>query len=481
MTSPDMSESQPFRVLLVEDHRSHLRNFTSLLETIGGMEVHKATSLQEAREVLEQVLVDVAFIDLQLSEDTRNRDGLTLIEEIRGRYQTVPVVVSDHHQHNEVRDAMKLGAADYVLKTELEQRVPLILQGLRKEREREQELLDLRARGLADPNLGLIGTSVAMQNLRAMIKKIAAKSQQKPVPVLVLGPTGSGKEVVAQAIHKQSAHPSEPFLDLNCGAIAETLVESQLFGYVRGAFTGAERDQEGYLSLVGRGTLFLDEVAELSPALQAKLLRVLETRTFRPVGPTSKEYQFRGRIVAATHADLAQRVREGSFREDLYQRLNVLLIRVPPLSDHREDIPILIQHFSEKQDRPLHFTPEAIELLRGRPWSGNVRELRNAMDRLAILADDDPIDVQAVEHYLPLSPDQLGDNGLLRRIARKLLELPVPDKIGAIMEALVSEALHQAKGNITEAAKQLGRHRKFVERFRKKHSGGGALELEHEE
>jgi DNA-binding NtrC family response regulator len=468
MTSPEMNESKPLRVLLVEDQQSHLRNFHGLLKTMGGMEVYKTTSLQEAREVLEQVLVDVAFIDLQLSEDIRNRDGLTLIAEIRGRYQTVPVVVSDHQQHSEVRDAMKLGAADYVVKTELEQRVPLILQALLKEREREQELLDLKARGGADPNLGLIGTSVAMQNLRAMIQKIGARSQQKPVPVLVLGPTGSGKEVVAQAIHKLSAHPSEPFLDLNCGAIAETLVESQLFGYVRGAFTGAERDQEGYLSLVGRGTLFLDEVAELSPALQAKLLRVLETRTFRPVGPTSKEYQFRGRIVAATHADLAERVREGSFREDLYQRLNVLLIRVPPLSDHREDIPPLIQHFSEKQDRPLHFTQEAIELLLRRPWPGNVRELRNAIDRLAILADSDRIDVEAIQQHLPLDSARLGEDDLLRRMARKLLELPLRDKIRAIMKALVVEALRQSSGNITEAARKLGKHRKFVERFLKK-------------
>jgi DNA-binding NtrC family response regulator len=310
---------------------------------------------------------------------------------------------------------------------------------------------------------------------------VATANSHDPVPVLVLGPTGSGKELVAQAIHKLGSQSSAPFFDLNCGAIAETLIEAQLFGYVRGAFTDANRDQEGYFSLVGRGTLFLDEVAELSPALQTKLLRVLETRSFRPVGPTSREQHFRGRIVAATHVDLRESVREGGFREDLFHRLNVLIIHVPPLSEHREDIPVLVQHFAARHPKPLHFTHEAIEMLCQRPWQGNVRELRNAIDRLAILSDSECIDAEIIDRYLPADAEGASGNEptkLLRQMAQKLLALPLEDKIDSITEALVHEAVEQAGGNITEAGRLLCIHRRAVERLlnrfsqqRKKTSG----------
>jgi DNA-binding NtrC family response regulator len=463
-----MSEQRFLKILIVDDERVSLRHFASVLESLGAIELHRASELREARQVLEQVMIDVAFIDLQLSADIRNTDGLTLIQEIRGRYQTVPIMVSGHSQVHEVREAMKLGARDYVLKTEFEQRAPIILQEFRRELEREQELLDLRARGAPEPTLGLVGTSLAMQNLRALIKKVAAAASSTPAPVLILGPTGSGKEVVARSLHQYGPHPSAPFIDPNCGALVETLVEDQLFGHVRGAFAGADRDQDGYLSLVGEGTLFLDEVAELTPALQAKLLRVLETRRFRPLGPTSKELHFKGRIIAATHVDLKERVREKRFREDLYYRLNVLTLQVPPLSDHREDIPALVQHFAARENKPLHFTQEAIELLCRRPWPGNVRELRSAIYKLLILAGTERIDAATIEQLIPLNAEAGSEDDILRRMAQKLLELPLSDKLRSMSEALVIEAVEQAKGNYAEAARRLGRHRKFVERFFKK-------------
>ncbi len=281
---------------------------------------------------------------------------------------------------------------------------------------------------------------------------------------------------MAQAIHKLGPHSTEPFFDINCGALAETLIESQLFGYVRGAFTDATRDQDGYFTLVRRGTLFLDEVAELSLPLQAKLLRVLETRRFRPVGPTAREQFFQGCIIAATHVDLMERVRRGLFREDLFHRLNVLLIRVPPLSERREDIPALVQHFAAKHRPSLQFTPSAIELLRRYPWPGNVRELRNAISRLAILTDSERIDAETVERYPPQDSGGTSDDELprlLREMARRLLALPLHDKIDAITQALVQEALEQAHGTCTEAGRKLGRHRKFVERTIKKRSCPG--------
>lgn len=470
MNTQQLNESRRINVLLVDDQRSFLRHLAGVVESLGDVEIHRATELEEARQVLEEVMIDIAFIDLQLSQDIRNRDGLTLIQEIRGRYQTIPVVLSARDELDEVREAMKLGAEDYVLKTEFEQRVPLIVKGLRRELEREQELMDLRARGSPSSPQGLVGTSVAMQNLQALVRRVATPDSPRPVPVLIQGSTGSGKELIARAIHNLGPHPGEPFFALNCGAIAETLVESQLFGHVKGAFTGADRDQEGYLSLVRRGTLFLDEVAELSLSLQVKLLRVLDddTRAFRPVGASSRENHFRGRIVAASHVDLRKYIREGKFREDLYHRLNVLLIRVPPLAERREDIPALIQHFASRHHKPLHFTQQAIELLSRRPWPGNIRELRNAVERLAILAEGDSIDVENVERDLPLDAEAEPSGDLLERIARRILGLPLKDKIASITEALVREAMRQTGSNISEAAKRLGRHRKSVERLLKK-------------
>jgi len=470
------NEERILRVLVIEDDESVLRSFTDVFECLGNTEFHLAHTRAAARRILEEVMFDIAFIAPRLTPDLHEREGITLLQEIRGRYQTVPVVVSKPSQPEDIHEAMALGAVGSVLDTEVEQRVPLILKQLRRKLEAEEALLDLRARGAPDPNLGLIGTSVVMQHLRTLIHRVATASLQEPVPVLILGPTGSGKELVAQAIHKLGLHSTEPFFDINCGTLAETLIESQLFGYVRGAFTDATRDQDGYFTLVRRGTLFLDEVAELSPALQAKLLRVLETRRFRPVGPTAREQLFQGRIVAATHVDLKERVRQGLFREDLFHRLNVLRIRVPPLSDRREDIPDLIKHFAARHRRALHFTPSAMELLCRRPWPGNVRELRNAIYRLAILADSERIDAETVEQHLPQDSSDASDDelpGLLREMARKLLALPLQDKIDAITEALVQEALEQAHGTCTEAGRKLGRHRKFVERSLKKRSCPG--------
>lgn len=470
MNSEDTNAQRLLRVLIVDDERMALRSLAGVLQPLGNIEVHRASNLTEARQLLEEAVIDIAFIDLQLSQDIRNRDGFTLIQEIRGRYQTVSVVVSSHSQPHDICEAMKLGAENYVLKTEIEQRVPIILKDLRQKLELHQEVLDLRARGAPDSNLGLIGTSVAMQNLRALIQRVATVDVQEQVPVLILGPTGSGKELVAQGIHKLGPHPSEPFFDINCGALAETLVEDQLFGHVRGAFTDATRDQDGYFTLVRRGTLFLDEVAELSPALQVKLLRVLETRRFRPVGPTAREQLFQGRIVAATHVDLKERVRQGRFREDLFHRLNVLVIRVPPLSEHSEDIPALVQYFAARHRKPLYFTQQAIEELCRRLWPGNVRELRNAIYRLTILADSERIDEETIKRYLPPESNGVPGNDLeelLRQMARHLLALSLKDKSHAITKALVLEAMEQARGNKTEAGKKLGWNRKAVERFLK--------------
>jgi DNA-binding NtrC family response regulator len=358
--------------------------------------------------------------------------------------------------------AMRVGAYDYILKDDLcDELVLPVLTGLHTRRRLEHELRELRARRQeAEPIMGrLVGVSGAMEALRETIRRAAMSDR----PVLVIGPTGSGKELVVEALHTLGPHPDHPMLDLNCGAIPEALMESQLFGHAKGAFTGADRDQQGYLTLVRQGTLFLDEVAELPLLLQAKLLRVLETGVFRPVG-SSAQSRFEGRVIAATHAELADRVRSGSFREDLFYRLNVLAVRVPPLGERREDIPALVAHFCRGQKRGLRFSEASLEMLAGAAWPGHVRQLRNLVDRVAAFADDDLVTPEALVPFIAESPASNTNADVLQSAAQRILRLPIENKLEAIEEALVAEAVRLSDGNKSGAARLLGMHRKAVSR-----------------
>jgi DNA-binding NtrC family response regulator len=274
-----------------------------------------------------------------------------------------------------------------------------------------------------------------------------------------------GKELTVRAIHALGAHPDAPLLDLNCGALPGELVESQLFGHERGAFTGADRQHGGYFLAVGEGTLFLDEIGEMPLELQAKLLRVIEAGTFRPLGSNASK-RFQGRIVAATHVDLEARAVAGQFRSDLFYRLNVLEIRVPSLRERPEDIPALVAHFAAAQERPLVFSPEAMAELQSAPWPGNVRQLRNLLDRLAVFAQSDLI-TPTVIHELS-APHRPGKpEGSLSELVRDvLLSEPVlgVSKLQRLEGVLIDEALRMADGNKSKAARLLGVHRKVVER-----------------
>jgi DNA-binding NtrC family response regulator len=312
------------------------------------------------------------------------------------------------------------------------------------------------------PLSALVGSSAAMVRLRAAIVKVATSDR----PVLVQGPTGSGKELVALALHSMGPNPNAPLVDVNCGAVPESLMEGQLFGWERGAFTGAERQQDGLLAAAGEGTLFLDEIGDLILPLQAKLLRVLETRCFRPLGITG-DRRFSGRIVSATNVDLHDHVQTGRFRDDLYHRLSVLVLRVPSLDERREDIRELVDHFARQQQRTLFFTDDAIELLSAAPWPGNVRQLRNAIDQLAVFADDCAIRRETIQEILAevVAPAPTADEATsLQSLARLVLATQAPCKLKAMEAALVDEALAQAGGNRSQAARLLGVERKVVER-----------------
>jgi DNA-binding NtrC family response regulator len=450
------------KVLIVDDQRSARRALSSILGEIGlvDLEIEEATNLDEALRAIELRVPDCALVDIRLSSDSRNRDGLTIIRELRSRTDAVAIVVTVFNEIEEIRAAMRCGASDYILKDELclELVAPVLLT-VQKQRRLEHEVVGFRSGAAGEARLeSIVGSSASMQALRTMVRRVVLSDR----PVLVLGPTGSGKEVVVRAVHALGQHSDEPLLDLNCGAIPDSLMESQLFGHQKGAFTGAERNSDGYLGVVKRGTLFLDEIAELSLPLQAKLLRSIETGLFRPIG-SNEQKQFQGRVVAATHADLESRVREGRFRQDLLFRLNVLEIRIPPLDDHREDIPELIAHFLRNQQRRMQFTEAAIDVLKSMSWPGNVRQLRNMLDRLVVFSESDQI--------TPDELDRVGATKLrtteeqpLEALARVVLTLPLPNKLESMERALVDAALFATGGNKSAAARILGVHRKVVER-----------------
>lgn len=435
---------------------------------LGNVAISEATCLEDALMLAEHHEFGLALVTPNLSGSLRDERGLELVGKLRERREIMALVVGEMPDPPTLRRAMRHGAADWIpldsLTSVALQATFDELQSLPAPRRRTMPrgVERVSRRGV------MVGQSARMTTLRAEIGRVA----RSMVPVLVLGPSGSGKELVVQELRRVGPRPGAPLLDLNCGAIPDALLESQLFGHKRGAFTGAERDQEGYLSAVGRGYLFLDEIAELPLSLQAKLLRVLESGQYRMVGST-KELLFRGRVVAATHADLPLRVAEGRFREDLYYRLAVLELRVPSLAERTEDIPLLLSHFAARQERAFGFDADAVRRLARHPWAGNVRELRNFVTRAAILSDETVVSEATVERLLRRSGrTSAPSENSLEALADAVLELDAGDKLQQVQSALIERALGRCAGNKSAAARVLGVHRKVLERWIAKHGSG---------
>nr|WKF60213.1 Transcriptional regulatory protein ZraR [Paraburkholderia busanensis] len=316
-----------------------------------------------------------------------------------------------------------------------------------------------RASAHAQDDAAFIGSSLAFRQLVRMIDRVAPTHHA----LLVTGPTGSGKELVARRIHALALNRNEPFVDVNCGAMPEHLVEAELFGHAKGAFTGAVDHRDGLLRQVGQGTLFLDEIGELPLALQPKLLRALETRSFRPIGASSS-VRFEGRVVAATHRDLRTAVREGRFREDLYYRLAVFVLTVPGLDQRADDIPLLIEHFAAQQPRAIEFTPAALRCLCQQAWPGHIRQLRNLISQLSVLAERTRIDADMLAPFL--ATDTV-DKTSRASLADMLLQLDGDDKLAAAENLLIDRALERTHNNKSAAAVLLGVSRKTIERRQK--------------
>jgi two-component system response regulator AtoC len=385
------------RILIVDDDRSIRRSLEKLMAD-EGYEPLTAGDGRQALEALRGAGADVALLDLGLPEI----DGLEVLESARALAGAPPiVVVSARDDMASTVRAMQLGAYDYLVKPLDIDRLKLVVRRAVESRETSRTLHHLVSQASEAFQVGnIIGRSPAV---REIWKAIGAVSTSH-TSVLIRGESGTGKELVAKAIHYTSSDRDKPFVAVNCTAFARELLESELFGHVRGAFTGAIADKPGRFELAGSGTLFLDEIAEIPVELQAKLLRVLQERSFERVGD-ARPLALRARVLAATHRNLEEMVHAGTFREDLLYRLRVVEIAIPPLRERREDIPPLVDALLDKINRELHksvryVTQRALSALGEYDWPGNVRELENALTRAVVLSKDEVLDVD----LLPLAP-----------------------------------------------------------------------------
>jgi DNA-binding NtrC family response regulator len=432
------------RILIVDDEASIRSSLTAAL-TMEAFSVAGAADLAEARRQLEQARPDAVLLDLRLPDG----DGLSLFDD---RGLSVPVVVmSGHGTMDDAVRALRRGACDFLEKPVGSDRLVVTLNNalelarLSQENQRLQEEVE-QARG----SMEIVGTSPAMVELADKIARIAPSEGR----VLITGENGSGKELVAHALHAGSRRREGPFVSLNCGAVPAELIEAELFGHEKGAYTGAETRRAGRFERADGGTLFLDEVGDMPPAMQVKLLRVLQTDEVERVGGATP-FRIDVRIIAATNKDLDAEVEAGRFREDLYYRLNVVPLEVPPLRERRADIPVLAEHLLKdslrRNRRRLRFTVEALEMLQQHHYPGNVRELRNLVERMVILAppDRDELNAADVAAVMPSTGRSARSAGW--RPGAKLSEL-----VTEAERSIVREALAAHEGSIPATARSLG-------------------------
>jgi two-component system response regulator PilR (NtrC family) len=437
----------PARILVVDDEQS-MQEFLEILLRKEGYEVALAGSVDGALVALESDDFDLVISDIQMPE----RSGLELLRAIRAAQPDALVVMITAFATTETAiAAMKEGAYDYVTKPFKVDELKLVVKKALEKRTLATENARLRQELRSErQQRHLVGTSPPMAQLYEMIDRVA----QTKTNVLIVGESGTGKELVARAIHAESDRSERAFVALNCAAIPESLLESELFGHVKGAFTGAVGNKAGLFELADGGTLFLDEVGELGPPLQVKLLRAIQEKTIRRVGGTS-DRRVDVRILAATNRRLEDEVAAGRFREDLYYRLNVIQLHIPPLRERMEDLPLLVHYFVEKCARELGkpvrgISEEAMQRLRVHAWPGNVRELENVIERAVALSRSEWIDAES------LPPALLG--GSEERGARPLPAAGVQlDELVADYErGLLLEALRRAGGVKKRAAHLLG-------------------------
>jgi len=436
------SDAPPVRLgdhavtVLVVDDEATTRDLCCAVARDGGLRARSAASTVQALEILEQSPVDIVLTDLKGPE----LDGIELLRRVREQYPHIKVIMlTQYGTIDNALEATKLGASDYVTKPfhieDLRNKLAQLANSIALDAENRVLREQLRSR----PGFGgFVGVSPKMQRVYRLIEKVS----QHNYPVLILGESGTGKELVARSIHFSGPRRDRPFVPVDCSALAPTLIESELFGYVKGAFTGAVQNKHGLLEAADGGTLFLDEIAELPVDLQAKLLRAIQEREVKPVGATDR-VSLNVRVIAATNRDLEAAIRNSTFRQDLYFRLNVVQIKLPPLRERRSDIPLLVSAFLERfgdSHREVRSVSEdAMRRLNAYDWPGNVRELENAIERALALGSGNALEIADLPsnlHYdrsdrMPTGEELLPLEELERRAILRALKETSGDKLAA--------------------------------------------------
>jgi len=430
------------QVLVVEDKQSEREAMTRLLR-MEGFAVVSAENPATALSYVEDS-IDLVVSDLRMGDDS----GIDLLQHWKKRQPTTPfILVTAHGDVDSAVTAMKLGAADYLAKPVNPEELLLLVNKCLESRRKDETIQNLRAR--LDNRLGfekMVGNSPSMMSVFDQARRAAMVGST----VLITGESGTGKELVAEAIHHNSPRHDGPFVTVNMAAVPENLVESELFGHVKGSFTGAAASRIGRFEAATGGTLFIDEIGDFASASQSKLLRVLENHIITPVG-SNEERQVDARVVAATSRNLEELVREGEFREDLYYRLNVITIILPPLRTRREDIPLLVNHFLTQLGEAngksnMQLTPDLMRFFETFDWPGNVRQLRNCLESMVVMARDNTLRLSDLPATIDVS--HARSNGEV--------EVPPGTTLEALEQTAVEQALEQHGGNRTHAAEALG-------------------------
>jgi two-component system response regulator PilR (NtrC family) len=430
--------------VLVIDDEADIRELLGMTLTRMGLETHCVASTAEAFALLAKNAYDLCLTDMRLPDG----DGLAVVDHVSKHHPSLPVaVITAHGSTENAVAALKAGAFDYLAKpVSLDQLRSLVRTALKLPHPAERRAAGDEA-AMPGQTL-LIGESTPMQAVRAMIERLA----RTQAPIHISGESGSGKELAARLIHVQGPRSDGPFVPVNCGALPENLMESEFFGYRKGAFTGAAADREGFFQAADGGTLFLDEVAELPLPMQVKLLRAIQEKKVRRVGATGEEGAD-ARIISATHRNLAQEVEQGRFRQDLYYRLNVIALRMPPLREMREDIAALAAAILKRQagaagKPPPRLAAEALDRLRQYDFPGNVRELENVLERALALSAGGEIQAEDLQ----LAPTRVAS----APTAQEPSGLPLQERLDAVERKAILNALERTHYNRTAAAKLLG-------------------------
>ena len=437
------------KALIVDDEPNIQEILDIILEEFN-IERYKASSYKEALDLIDKHYFDIALVDLRLPDGS----GIDILKKIKEKNpQTEVLIITAYASSDTAVETMKLGAYDYVVKPFDINELRLKIRNLKEKIELERKILEKKS---SEEFEDFIGESPPIIQLKQMIKKIAPYD----INVLILGESGTGKEVVARTIHKLSKRKNKPFVAFNCAALPEDLIESELFGYKKGAFTGATQDKKGLIEEANGGTLFLDEIGEMPITVQAKLLRFLENGTIRPLGST-KEIKVDVRIISATNRDLEEEIRKGRFREDLYYRLATIVLKLPPLRERKEDIPLLVSHILKDLEKKYNkkikkISPDFMNYLYSLEYKGNIRELKNILEKAIIFAEDGIIKLDTAFVNIPLNSIYVDDPDREFQIKKFPEKMDLKKVLSNIEKAFIQEAMKKGDNKKIKAADILG-------------------------